>query len=428
MNKKILVIGIIGLILSIGLYLKEDNKSKIMINNEKEKTKETLAVYVQDSSGNYVEQQRLPGSDYVINESKSYCYTKKSSEHDTSIRMYTENGKHIISNLGKDNKCHLWFDPKPMTIPEVLAKYTKDNSRSGEITANFTENTPTTVYSKADESGTSYVFAGENPNNWVKLGNLYFRIIRFNGDGTMRLIYSGEGSTATSGTGTQIGEKAFNSTYNDNMYVGLQYTSEQVHGTGTNSTILGTAESTDATTLYGWYNSKLKEKYASLIDTNAGFCSDRDNYTNNTGTTAGGGTGTTTTYYGGYIRYVKGGSWQTSYTPVLTCKNASDNLKLPVGLITADEYALAGGGVRNNGDSYYNTTFWLHTGQSYWTMSPYSFGGTRAWVLCVDSYGFLGEIRVEWSGGGVRPVINLKTSTLFSSGNGTAENPYGVKV
>ena len=227
LNKKILVIGTIALIISIGLYLKEDNKSKIMINNEKEKTKETLAIYVQDSSGNYVEQQRLPGSDYVINESKSYCYTKKSSEHDTSIKMYTENGKHIISNLGKDSKCHLWFDPKPLTIPEILAKYTKDNSRSGEITAAFKESTPMTVYSKADDNGISYVFAGVNPNNWVKLGNLYFRIIRFNGDGTMRLIYSGEGSAATSGTGTQIGKKAFNSTYNDNMYVVLQYTSGQ---------------------------------------------------------------------------------------------------------------------------------------------------------------------------------------------------------
>jgi len=205
----------------------------------------------------------MPNSDYMINESKTYCTKGSSSEHDTSIKMFTENGKHIISNLGKDSKCHLWFDPKPLTIPEILAKYTKDNSRSGEITAAFKESTPMTVYSKADDNGTSYVFAGVNPNNWVKLGNLYFRIIRFNGDGTMRLIYSGERSAATSGTGTQIGKKAFNSTYNDNMYVGLQYTSGQVHGTDQNSTILGESNTTDATTLYGWYNSKIKEKFES---------------------------------------------------------------------------------------------------------------------------------------------------------------------
>jgi len=253
-------------------------------------------------------------------------------------------------------------------VSDILAKYTKDDSRSGQITAPFTGNTPTTVYSKEDDNGTSYMFAGVNPNNWVKLGNLYFRIIRFNGDGTMRLIYSGEGSPATTGSGTQIGTSKFNTSYNDNMYVGLQYTSGQVHGNGTNSGILGTSTSTDLTTLYGWYNNKVKPSYASLIDSNAGFCSDRDNYTNTSGTTSGGGTGTTTTYYGAYIRYVKGGSWQTTYIPTLRCKNASDNLKLPVGLITADEYMLAGGGALVSG--YYNTTFWLHTGQTYWTMSP----------------------------------------------------------
>ena len=398
-------------------------------------------MYVQDSSGNYVETDRLPGSNYVINESKSYCYTKKRSEHDTSIKMYTENGKHIISNLGKDNKCHLWFDPKPMTIPEVLAKYTKNTSRSGSVTANFTGNTPTTVYSAADDNGTSYMFAGVNPNNWVKLGNLYFRIIRFNGDGSLRLIYSGEGSPAISGTGTQIGTKEFTSGDFDNMYVGLQYTSGEVHGNSTNSSILGETNTSDATTLYGWYNTKVKPSYSSIIDSNAGFCSDRDPYTDLYGTTSGGGTGTTKTFYGAYIRYIKGGSYQTTYVPTLKCKNASDKLKLPVGLITADEYALAGGGVPNNGSSYYNTTFWLHTGKNYLTMTPSSFvNGIPAdadslalevgvSVFYASSSGFFKLIgHLLMNDDGVRPVINLKASTLFSSGNGTAEKPYVVKI
>jgi len=376
-----------------------------------------MAVHVKDSSGNYTETDRMPGSDYMINESKTYCTKGSSSEKDTEARIYTDDlGQHVISNLLKNDRCYLYFDidTRPLTIPKIINKYAKDDSRSGEITAKFEDSTPTTVYSKADDNGTSYVFAGVNPNNWVKLGNLYFRIIRFNGDGTMRLIYSGEGSAQTSGTGTQIGTKAFNTNYNDNMYVGLQYTSGQVHGTGTNSTILGTSTSTDLTTLYGWYNNKVKPSYASIIESNAGFCSDRDNYTNNTGTTSGGGTGTTTTYYGAYIRYVKGGSWQTTYIPTLRCKNASDNLKLPVGLITADEYMLAGGGALVSG--YYNTTFWLHTGQHYWTMSPQLFLGNNAHMFYVSLYGYL-DFRVLIERVGVRPVINLKKSTTFLSGN-----------
>ena len=426
----ILVVFIIVLVLINILFNNNKNQNSILEGKEESNIEETIAVHVKDSSGNYVEQSRIPGSDYVINESKSYCYTKKSSEHDTSIKMYTENGKHIISNLGKDNKCHLWFDPKPITISEILAKYTKNNSRSGEITAAFTGSTPTTVYSKEDDDGTSYVFAGVSPNNWVKLGDIYFRIIRFNGDGSLRLIFSGDVSPKTSGEGTEIGETVFNDNPHDNAYVGLQYTVGQVHGSSTNSTILE-GDEYYLISLYGWYNSKIKPNYSSIIDTNAGFCSDRDNYTNNTGTTNGGGTGNTETYYRAYITYYKDSRSQTTYTPVLTCKNASDNLKLPVGLITADEYMLAGGGI-NDGFNFdnWNTKVWLHTGQSYWTMSPSWFIYDVARVFGVDSRGFISQDFVVSNMFGVRPVINLKSSTLFldNGADGTSTNPYVVQI
>ena len=318
----------------------------------------------------------------------------------------------------------------PFVVSELLAKYTKNTSRSGTITAPFTGNTPTTVYSKEDDRGTSYMFAGKNPNNWVKLGNLYFRIIRFNGDGTMRLIYSGEGSAQTSGTGTQIGTKLFNSSYNDNAYVGLQYTKGQVHGNGTNSSILGSNTSTDATTLYGWYNSKIKPNYSSLIDTNAGFCSDREPSTDQSTINGSGGTGTIATYYRAYVTYRKGAAFQTSYNPVLKCKTLSDNLNLPVGLITIDEYALAGGG-SGKSSSYYNTSSWLHTGTIYWTMTPSNLSiDGYARVYYVHSGGYFSNSQRIDSEYGLRPVINLKSSTLFldNGADGTSTNPYVVQI
>ena len=129
-----------------------------------------MAVHVNDGNGNYVEQDRMPNSDYMINESKTYCTKGSSSEKDTEARIYTdETGQHVISNLLKNDRCYLYFDidTRPLTIPKILNKYTKDDSRSGEITAKFEDSTPTTVYSKADDNGTSYVFAGVNPKNCV---------------------------------------------------------------------------------------------------------------------------------------------------------------------------------------------------------------------------------------------------------------------
>jgi len=393
-----------------------------------------VGLYVENDSGGYTESASVPTGNYEVNTSKTYC-TKPNGNNqinDSNVKViYTNNLLNFNGVGNKNTKCYVYLDKEkpPINVNGLLAKYTKNTSRSGTITVPFTGQTPTTIYSALDDSGTSYMFAGVNPNNWVKLGNLYFRIIRFNGDGSLRLIYSGEGNPVVSGEGTQIGKHIFNNNDGNNAYIGLQYTIGSVHGTGTNAPILGENTSSDMTTLYGWYNSKIKPSYSSLIETNAGFCSDRDPYTNINGTTSGGGTGTTETYYGAYIRYVKNRTYQTSVTPTLKCKSTSDKLKIPIGLITVDEYMLAGGGTYST--NYYNTTFWLHTGETYWTMSPswYSNGAKKPSVFIIDMDGF---IYISWyvtSSSGVRPVINLKSSTLFiSSGAGTIDNPWVVSV
>lgn len=45
------------------------------------------------------------------------------------------------------------------------------------------------IYTLEDNDGTSYYYRGTSSNNYVKLGNLYFRILRLNGDGSLRLYY-----------------------------------------------------------------------------------------------------------------------------------------------------------------------------------------------------------------------------------------------
>jgi len=435
-KSKLIIIFIV--ICLIAILTKLNNYNKDLLDS---KNSNILAVKIQENEGGstYKDSSTLPdGTKYEINESKSYCYTKTSKEHDTKIRLYTnDKGQHVMENLAKNNKCYLYFDLKTiidetvatMSVADILAKYTKDNSRSGEITAPFAGKTPNTIYSKEDDDGTSYIFAGVDPNNWIKLGNLYFRILRFNGNGSLRLIYSGEGNPIPSGSGSQISQDLFNSAFNDNAYVGLQYTVGENHGNTKNSNILGESNSTINGTLYNWYNLRIKPKYSSIVDKNVGFCSNRDAYTNSAGTTSGGGTGTTETYYGGYIKYVKNDIYQTSYTPQLKCQNSLDRLKLPVGLITADEYMLAGGGANKSG--HFNTTFWLHTGGSYWTMTPSHFNSSNgyAYMFTVYSDGYLHNSMDVASAQGIRPIINLKSSTEFldDGADGSALNPFVVK-
>ena len=118
----------------------------------------------------------------------------------------------------------------------------------------------------------------------------------------------------------------------------------------------------------------------------------------------------------------------------MECANASDkfsatstfgNAKLtyPVGLITADEVALAGGVYNQKNEKYY-----LRTNGYYWTMTPSYFRSTNAYAyeFYVNPTGLLNNSTVTY-GIGLRPVINLSSSTLISGGNGTVDSPFTIQ-
>ena len=240
---------------------------------------------------------------------------------------------------------------------------------------------------------------------------------------------TGSNGVYMTGTGTQIGTSAFNSSYNKAEYVGYQYIEGQQHGygkcDGTNNascTVNGNTvyNSTIKQAIDKWYaGTTLKDN--DLISDQI-FCNDRS--AGSTQTAAWTSTGATY-YYGAYGRLYK------SKSPVLTCPTASDKftvntsngngaLTYPVGLITADEVAMAGG---KRGTS--NSTYYLYTDQSYWPGSPYDFAsGGLAYEFFVDSYGSLdyGGVRAA---SGARPVVSLSSKAKLS-GNGTYSKPYTV--
>ena len=277
------------------------------------------------------------------------------------------------------------------------------------------------IYSAKDDLGTSYYFRGNVTNNYVKFANKYWRIIRINGDGTIRMIYSGTSAHAngykdSSANDMSIGTSAFNSSYNDNTYVGYMYgtagatTYANTHSNTTNSTIM--------TELDSWYDTNIvntgNEKYIA----DAIYCNDRS-------VSSGTGIGTTVTTYAAQTRKNNG-------TPTLKCTNNSDkftkstaigNGKLTkmIGQITSDEVMHAGGANSNN------TEYYLYSGKWYWTMTPYSLSASGyAGVSVVENYGRLGSNVVSNpTGGTIRPVVSLKSDAI-SGGSGTAASPFLV--
>ena len=307
---------------------------------------------------------------------------------------------------------------------EAKVTLTSLNLSPSSGTPNFTktsiEDGTNGIYSAKDDLGTSYYFRGNVTNNYVKFANKYWRIIRINGDGTIRMIYAGTSAHAngyddSSANDMSIGTSAFNSSYNDNTYVGYMFgtkgasTYANTHSNKTNSTI--------KTKLDSWYDTNIvntgNEKYIA----DAIYCNDRS-------VSSGTGIGTTATTYAAGTRIDNG-------TPTLKCANNNDkftksttigNGKLTkmIGLITSDEVIYAGGKSET-----YNQEYYLYSGYGYWTMAPYSYSSGDALVRFVlGGDGLFSRSSVSIAND-VRPVVSLKSDAI-SGGSGTAASPFLV--
>ena len=416
--KKRLLLGVFGIIvLCLGVFVFANREyQSVPIMDEETKLEESniIGVYIESEDG-YTKTDTIPESGYTLNEEQSYCKVGDSNI-DATIN-YNVNTKTLsVSPITtKGTKCYLYFDEDQTLLKDaILANATTQTTRT-DFSTTVEETTTGTIYYADTSKGRTYYFAGNPTDNWVRFAGFYWRIVRINEDGSTRLIYNGTGTT---GTSTQIQTSAFNSSINNNMYVGYMYQSNQVHGLTTDSTIKGVLDI--------WYRNNL-QSYADKISTEAGFCGDRQPSTSSSSSNGQGGTGTTVTYYGTYIRLV------TNKAPTFDCQNSSDlytvasssqgnkALDYPIGLITLDEVAFAGGVVGTANNSYY-----LYTGQHYWTMSPYRvYSPGYAYVFYVSSTGHLNNYRVD-SAYGVRPVINLLPDVTIKSGNGTSTTPYEI--
>ena len=383
-------------------FVKCDDSNYNSITNACIKDYEELTYEFKDSSGEVVSSGNLiglTGRTLLIAETKTvdketaYEYTMEITFHETNADQNHNMDKVLNGSIEVE------FG---MTAGDYILA--SENAPTGQTT---------------DWTGqTTYYYTGK-PNNWVQFAGFWWRIIRINGDGSIRMIYQGTSANET-GTGTQIQISVFNSSYNHNRYVGYMYGSSN---SDYNSTHTNTNPSTIKGILDTWYtnnieNEEKKLHYGQYIDGNAGFCGDRR-------VSSGTGGGTSETDYQPYTR-------MNNSSPSLSC-NTNDiyttidsstgnkSLTYPIGLISADEVVLAGIPWWENGS---NTNNYLYTGQIYWTMSPSWYNNGFAYVFNVDGLGSLDGWDVN-STNGVRPVINLK-SAIAITGSGTISDPYEV--
>ena len=339
-----------------------------------------------------------------------------------------------FSNVQKGTICSVYDASKGESLATLYDKLLADKTTRpdrGSFSSVLTTDNTNTLYTGTENGTTVYYFAGNATDNWVKFGknasnqDLYWRIIRTNSDGSVRLLYHGTSTTATDAVINT--STAFNTTYNNPMYVGYMYgTSGSLVNNRTNAN-----NSTIKTTIDNWYKDNLNTNYGKYISTTAVYCNDRSN-------PAGGyNTGSTAFYYGGYTRLI------TNKAPTYDCTDTNDKftvdtstgngkLTYPIALMTADEVSFAGGLWATNAPTWYykNSANGSSTGSTWWwLLSPGYWNGGDAVVFYVDGSSRPGYLNNDGVIGtfGVRPAVSLKSCIKYSTGNGSANEPYTIE-
>ena len=419
----LLIISILGISF---IYKEKDNKPKRKKHN-------SLAIMIKDDeNGEYIKSNSkdIPKGNYILNYEKSYCKNNgKIGNYDSTL------GKVSFSFIGTDS-CYLYFDYKDNSIVRsgyeaILLDNVKDaktieqakNEILQKTKPNFSNASSINegLFATEDDLGTSFYFRGAVDNNWVVFGkdksakDMYWRIIRINGDNSIRMIYTGttppteNTKVVLTGVETQINNSKFNSNIDNYTFVGYMFSNNLQHGNDYSSTIKNNIED--------WFlQTSLNEN--TNLEYNQIYCNDRSVIDTTTSSSSN-------MDYASYTRI------STKKNPILTCSNDNDKftyenstignkkLKFPVGLITADEVAMAG-----NILFTVNKKSYLYTNQDYWVGSPLSFRDSNAYSFAFLSDGYLNS-RIVNTSIGVRPVISL-SSNVKLHGNGTWQNPYKV--
>ena len=368
--------------------------------------------------------------------------TRNGIKQDVGAKATWNGTKWVVSfnDISAGNvRCNATFITKVPTFSETILANNEVKTPITTPGAAISTASEALLASTEDDYGTSYYFRGAVTNNYVEFANKCWRIVRVGGDGSVKLILHNDNPTGAANPcdaannsasaafarySGETYESAFNTNYNDNAYVGFKYgtpsssTYEATHANTNNSTIL--------TNLETWYTNNLKT-YESVIDDTV-WCNDKTNVTDTSYdpwsiTPNGLGYAKNVTYYGATQRLVGTSGSAGGTGPSLKCNGELSKINSKVGLITADELALAGYAAGTG-----NTTTYLQenaTDTYWWSLSPYGFDVGSAGVWGVNgSAGYFDNYNVRGTYG-VRPSISLKSTTNVT-GDGTSEKPYIV--
>ena len=433
-NPKLKIVGIAGVIIGIALiyttyaFFNYSSTKAISFNSQVDK-KVNIEIEVKNGTTNnskittkYNQELRVK-----VNPNEGYTYESVICTN-SQTGTYDKTNNELIIKPTIYTKCTVTF--REATLREiilasnVLKTDLPDFSKGFPLNiASVAENySQSGLYKTQDNDGDSYYFRGSVENNYVKFANKIWRVVRINGDKSIRLILN-ESNLLSSYNIKSDNEKYVGFTYDHNNYCfansKCKVTYNSSRKTFTNDSKIGTSgthDSTVKTYLENWYKSNLSN-YDNYISYGT-FCNDTSIDTESNGEVR----------YEGYKRITK------NYSPILKC--FANNItkyggvyELKIGLITADELVMAGIAYRSPA---ININYLYSVNHSY-TMTPFGIQHSYG-IMFVYYYGETTNLHKDGEHdnevddtASIYPVINLNSNVTITKGNGTQGNPYVIK-
>ena len=336
---------------------------------------------------------------------------------------------------------------KLLDAETVLRKLQKSikNETPDFLSKSITDETADGLYALADDYGTSYYYRGTVEDNYVQFGKwanipqngdkigkpMYWRIIRINGDGSVRLLYDGT-QPYKSGEKNEdriaVKNVLYNTRTNDEKYVGYMYSpAGTASSTSKEEAQSNVVDSNIKVVLETWYEENILDLSQYISDTL--FCNDRSFENNNPYL----GYGNNGALYDGRGRFRGTKKGQ----PILTCPQKNDAFtvddttygngasKYPIGFLTRDESIIAGSGGESAGN---NTKYYMYKGFDYWSMTPDSQNSGKSNIILTAQNSYPNYRYANYQGIHLVPVINLTPEYFMSlKGNGTIGNEYRLE-
>lgn len=405
---------------SVISYVKTVMTGKVVLSNTNQNSSITYKVTIHNNSKNiYTFKKVIYDTSFYDNENITYSLDGLTEEvttiapsedlsfyitfsylnntlSDNNVLNYTINFKFSYGTVMKEALIDKFADGDEDNLTDVNSLSEEDRK---SMFSSITEDGESSLIKTTGINGDDvFVFRGDVTNNYVYYAGYLWRIMQIDEDGNLRLIME--------------------SYIKDDAY---QYqTTDTVSSLDEANSLLSYSNSNIKTVLDNWYNKNLSS-YDKIVTSK--FCEDLS-YEE----ISSSGTDYLVYYYAPYIHIGKDAD---NYSPNLECSGTI--IENNIGIISAEEYALAGGNMSKWNWSFYLQNSSLNSNE-FWTMSASYYDPKKPNVSIMSTEsGF--QVLVDYPTGEtnvttfltkkkyLRPIITIN-GNYEMKGSGTKKDPY----